>query len=423
MPINGFGAGHVIVCLFLSNDNKVLVSAEWAGQQTDKHLSLWSWGANSYGQLGNGTQEDVLKPREITPFPIPDFPILITGGGGHTLILTEKHQIWLCGSNNKGQLGLGTTSDVAVPTLVAKIQDESVVVVTGGWDFSMAVTATGRLYSWGSNAFGQLGSSDRGKLSPLPAFVPISPTFHVTSVAAGMRHAVAITDSGQVFTWGHGKRGQLGILIEGEIPDKLHTPHPVRLPEDVKQILTVVAGSYHTGVNTGAGVLYIWGCNRFGQTTQNPGSVQCVPTPYQLDKSYFGDQPVAKLTSGWTHLLAVTKDGSIYSWGRADYGQLGRSHDQSCDWVPCKLDLDPPVHPHAICCGSEHNLVISESGDLLSWGWNEHGICGTENEINVHVPYRIQLPPDTQLKLIGCGAGHSFMMTDYRKPLDYVHLL
>ncbi|KAJ8299033.1 hypothetical protein KUTeg_023093 [Tegillarca granosa] len=98
--------------------------------------------------------------------------------------------------------------------------------------------------------------------------------------------------------------------------------------------------------------------------------------------------------------------GNVYSWGRNDYGQLGRSCDGSYDHIPGLVTGLKNVA--SLSCGSEHNLALTDDGTLFSWGWNEHGICGTGDEINVKFPHKVAALKDYQFYHVGCGAGHSF---------------
>jgi len=126
-----------------------------------KKAQLLSWGANSYGQLCLGHKEDVLVPEscELNDLPVNSKIISISGGGGHTAVITENQDLFMCGWNNKGQLGLGDIDDrpllCQVPFLALVKQ------VSCGWNHTLAITEAG-LYVWGSNSFGQLGIGQIG---------------------------------------------------------------------------------------------------------------------------------------------------------------------------------------------------------------------------------------------------------------------
>ncbi|XP_060083459.1 secretion-regulating guanine nucleotide exchange factor-like [Ylistrum balloti] len=362
---------------------------------------LSSWGANSYGQLGQGHTEDKFLPGDVTPADINICSI--TGGGGHTLIINDEGELFVCGSNNKGQLGLGHTRDI--PTL-AKVKvpgDAPVIKASGGWDFTLILTGKGELFAMGSNAFGQLGMPGSNQVS-LPVKVQIPDDEKVADVDAGLRHVVMVTDRGNVYCWGAGRKGQCGVLIDKKAPAKLVSPAPVTISETERRVCSVVAGSQHSVAVTDNGDMYLWGCNKYGQCLVDPSQCPSVLTPIPAPPR---DWTLTHLSSGWTHLLARTAEGKLYSWGRGDYGQLGRSCDGSCDHIPARILGLPSVQ--IVSCGSEHNLAVSDDRLAYSWGWNEHGICGTGDEENVHKPQSVSALSKTKVKCLGCGNGHSLV--------------
>ncbi|XP_071099304.1 secretion-regulating guanine nucleotide exchange factor-like [Haliotis cracherodii] len=362
---------------------------------------VFSWGANSYGQLAQGHKDDVLEPREVTC--VPDDIFSICGGGGHTLAITRNGKLLSCGSDEKGQAGQG--HDKTTLTSVEELEDQQIIKAAGGWDFTLALSVKGEVFSWGSNAFGQLGSRTT-KSSSIPVVVNIPGRPKVVDVSAGLRHAVAITESGQVYTWGQGRKGQLGV----DLPPKVHKvnqPTEVKLPGSLSARLAV-AGSNHTAVLTSTGEVCMWGCNRHGQMTLNPETTSQHALPHQVPSEMFNGRRVVSLHSGWTHLVSCTEDGSVYTWGRADYGQLGRSCDRSHDWIP--RPVISLQNSKAVTCGSEHSLAIDADGHLVTWGWNEHGMCATGDEVNVKVPHMVAALNDKEVDHIGSGAGHSFVI-------------
>eukprot|EP00058_Branchiostoma_floridae_P022901 XP_002608391.1 hypothetical protein BRAFLDRAFT_95399 [Branchiostoma floridae] len=226
-------------------------------------------GANSYGQLGVGHCDDRHSPQQLEGV---NFRVkAVTGGGGHTAFISAEGRLFVCGWNQKGQLGLGHREDVSVLTQVTTLT-EPVDTVACGWDFTLAVTEDGQLFSWGSNAFGQLGVPEVKGHTSVPTPVQTLQGVRIVGVAAGLRHAVALDDTGSVWTWGAGKRGQLGRLEEGRCPTVSKQTGKVQLDVE-SSIVAVKAGSYHS--------------------------------------------------------LALTEDKRVWTWGRADYGQLGRFGDRT----------------------------------------------------------------------------------------------
>ncbi|XP_056273260.1 secretion-regulating guanine nucleotide exchange factor isoform X3 [Pseudoliparis swirei] len=377
---------------------------------------LHSWGANSSGQLAQGHVEDLSEPQR------PDAAALkhralraLSGGGGHTAAVTENGEVFVCGQNHRGQLGLGHNADVSTFQLCPSL-NQRVTQVVCGWDFTLLLNDCGRVLACGSNAYGQLGVGQHITHSA-DLLVIESLEEPVVSVAAGLRHSLAVTDSGCVYQWGsglfsHAKRA----LGPRSVPSHLSSPVPSLVPGlDQKISHKVTAGLAHCVCLTGDGDLFLWGSNKRGQlTTTEP----FLSSPTLVKRSLLGDEKVINVWSGWTHIVAQTESGKVFTWGRGDYGQLGRrastsqnsklpSTDPSGEGgnQEARLPAEVKVLRGAtqIACGSEHNLAVVD-GRLLSWGWNEHGMCGDGSQSDVFQP---QLVSGLSPLLIGCGAGHS----------------
>eukprot|EP00794_Sanderia_malayensis_P007272 gene7272-8083_t len=370
-------------------------------------MEVYSWGANSYGQLALGNTEDYLLPQKIASFlKDDDIPVLLTGGGGHTVLLTDSGKLYLCGWNDCGQLGIGHTQNLMFFQMLSfksKIKD-----VSCGWNHTLFVTDMGECFSFGSNAFHQLGNS-QNKKEPLPNKVEGIPG-RVAMVAAGMRHSVALTDDGSVYTWGCGRKGQLG---HGQGPcSHVQTPSKVMFDEEVIQ-KDVKAGAEFTATLSVDGRVFCWGSNLYGQCGL-PGPKSSVhvntKTVKMVDKPIMVilDDVASKLHTGWSHVIIVTESNIVLSWGRGDYGQLGKGCSMS-SYDPGIVDF---AHESiaSITGGSEHNIVCSDDGSVFIWGWNEHGMCGTGDEKNMEKPYHVTLFNNAKPFLIGCGAGTSFMV-------------
>lgn len=182
------------------------------------------------------------------------------------------------------------------------------------------------------------------------------------------------------------------------------------------------AGAYHCAVASELGCVFTWGLNQDGQCGLPPSKTsplctnlskgcEIVCTPHHL----CGLSPVQAVSCGWSHTVALCIDGCVMVWGRCDYGQLGLE--------PCLLtamgrcshqptELLSLKGARQVASGSEHNVAINGSGDVVTWGWNEHGMCGTGHEENVSTPYTLKIPLGKQSEtvLVGSGAGHSMLV-------------
>ncbi|CAH8513524.1 unnamed protein product [Dicrocoelium dendriticum] len=393
---------------------------------------MFAWGANSHGQLGTGDQIDRLEPEFISNSQCE----LIAGGGGHSMFF-DGFNVHSCGNNSAGQLGRSGTQfhfERVIPQLNSPVSH-----LACGWDFSFLLTKSGYLWSSGSNAFGQLGLPDISSSSTPILVNPLS----FSCISAGLRHAVAITTDGDALSWGSNRRNQLGSTT----PTKLHNIEAVRISHDELGGTPVAcaAGAYHSTLLTANGSIILIGDLSY---FRKPGEreINAEPRLY-LHRDLFGGRPVVQVVSGWSHIVARTDSGDIYTWGRSDLGQLGRvvfphpsSENRSApefDPMPRQVsfidDDDTKVKIINIATGSEHNLAIDSNGNLWTWGWNEHGMCGLvqskfnkeefltegvpeERTVSVRTPSRVSLPPTNsseglvspKVRVIGTGFGHSF---------------
>ncbi|XP_005366811.2 secretion-regulating guanine nucleotide exchange factor isoform X3 [Microtus ochrogaster] len=382
--------------------------------------ALFGWGANSYGQLGLGHKEDVLLPQQLSSFCEPGCIRSVTGGGGHSAAVTDRGRLFVCGLNKDGQLGLGHTEDVLCFTICKPLLGCPIKQVACGWDFTIMLTELGQVLSCGSNAFGQLGVPHGPRRCMVPQTIELLRE-KVVCVAAGLRHALATTVSGSVFQWGTGLASSGQRLCPGQtLPLFLTAKEPSRVT-DLENSTCVVAGSDHSAALTDTGELYVWGRNKHGQLASLAAFLLL---PQRIDARCFQNEKLTAVWSGWTHLVAQTETGKVFTWGRADYGQLGLKLEPPDGQKPHKLDSSlafwrqqssVPLSLHCltgaakISCGSEHNLAII--GDkCCAWGWNEHGMCGDGTESNVWTPSPVQALQSAKLLLVGCGAGHSLAL-------------
>ena len=223
---------------------------------------LYAFGLNSFGQLGSATNSGTENPNP-TPtrvsLPGATGPVVqIAAGGSHSLALTATGELYAFGLNGSGQLGSatnnGTTNPNPTPIAVTLPGATGPVVQIAAGDLhSLALTATGQLYAFGLNDFGQLGSAtNNGTTNPNPTPTPVTPpgaTGLVVQIAAGNSHSLALTATGQLYAFGLNGSGQLGSATNSGTENPNPTPTPVSLPGAVS-VDTVASGAVHSLVVT-----------------------------------------------------------------------------------------------------------------------------------------------------------------------------
>jgi len=354
-------------------------------------MTLVAWGANSHGQLGLGT----VSEQEGVPVEVPVGELstgnvaIIVGGGGHTLLADKEGRLYATGWNNAGQLGLGHKEEVYSFTQVdLKIR---VAQLAAGWDFSFVISDSGFVYASGSNSFGQLGVGDTS-LKSVEKFVQVIGLREIKSISAGLRHAGCVDKAGKVYMWGAGSKGQLGLGDKRRIQWD-----PIEVPNLLQNAIDISCGQYFTLILTHVGVIG-FGDNKFGQVVSGGPS-------FFLEAVESLNEIADRLSCGWTHSLTF-REGRVKTWGRNNYFQLGRVDSDETEVVSSISKA---------LSGSEHCVCLTENGDVLCWGWNEHGNCGVGSDItdNIKIPTKVCLKDEVKAVDIFVGSAHCFALLEH----------
>ena len=234
----------------------VNVVAAAAGEYHSMALSdyghVYSWGSGSDGCLGHGNQQSQYTPKLVDALHNEKI-VAIAAGILHSVALTNAGRIYSFGEGSHGKLGHGDAQDQHTPKLVGSLCDVKVAAISARGEFNLALTDAGHVYSWG-NGFGRrLGHSDeQDQLTP--RLVETLHNERLVAVAAGNYHGLALTDTGCVYSWGH---GICGVLGHGDEHDHA-MPQRLNMLLDVK-VVAVAAGFAHSMALTNTGHVYSWG--------------------------------------------------------------------------------------------------------------------------------------------------------------------
>ena len=271
--------------------------------------SLWGWGANSFGQLGNGGNANLPSAVIV---PGGHSWRFVTAGGNHTVAIRADGTLWAWGDNGYGQLGNGTTSGtVNSPVQVGTYSDWR--FVSAGESHTVAIRADGTLWAWGNNEFGRLGlGGDDETNRNTPHQVQSGTTWALAS--AGTEHTVAITADGTILAWGASWGHRLGIGDGWNA-----TPTPI-LGTEAFTWRYVSTGYDHTIAIRGDGSLWGWGFNSHGQVRAEGAQVVALSSITIPE----GPTDWARVSTGHNYTIATGTDGTLWSWGYNTGGQLGR---------------------------------------------------------------------------------------------------
>ncbi|KAF8058855.1 Herc6 [Scenedesmus sp. PABB004] len=233
------------------------------------------------------------------------------------------------------------------------------VAVAAGESHTLAVSSSGEVWAAGSNNDGQLGlGSEFGLKNAEFRLVRALQGVRVKAVAAGNAHSLALSDDGRVFAWGHGHYGALGLgrahlRWEGQ-------PREVTALAGVK-VASIAAGAFHSGAVDADGHAFLWGHGGSWQLGHGVQAHEC--EPQQLRQL----RHVGQLALGFSHSLSVGRHGDTYSWGTDEQGSLGQGWlwPKPGSRTPERL----PIKLAAAAAGWKHSAGITSDGRLLTWGW------------------------------------------------------
>ena len=214
--------------------------------------SLWAWGLNHFGELGDGTTHDRSAPTRIGAGQ--DW-MAIAAGSYHSLGLKTDGSLWAWGENEAGQLGDGTTEDRLFPIRVGSTDDW--VAMAAGYHHSLGLRSDGSLWAWGDNEHGQVGDGTRS-LRSNPTRIGSANDW--VAVAAGSGYSLALQSDGSLWAWGNNEHGQLGDYTT---TDRLR-PTLIERHLAKKDRWSAVSGSFPTLALKPDGSLWAWGFNAFG---------------------------------------------------------------------------------------------------------------------------------------------------------------
>ena len=311
----------------------------------------------------------------------------VTAGYRFSVCLTADGSLFVSGDNSHGQLGLGDTENRVVPTLVrGELQGRKVLQVTAGAYFTVCVTEGGAVFAFGSNNRGQLGLGDtEDRLVPTLLRGELE-NKSVLQAAAGSVHTTFVTADGLVFSCGANEEGQLGV---GGTERRL-VPTLITGQLQGKAAVYVAAGDLHTLCITADGSLFSWGENDRGQLGVGDTEDRQVPT---LVTGLQGKQ-VVHVTAEQFYTICTTALGSVFTWGASDNGQLGLGDFEFNVLVPTlvrgELQNKQVVQ---VAAGEEHSACVTRDGSVYTWGSNFESQLGVTDVDDADLPVLVQQLP------------------------------
>lgn len=426
-PNQGPDSGQTKVTLFPPAARGIRFSQVSAGDDHSLALgsdgNVYSWGANKYGQLGDGTTTDRLTPVQIPkPTGVNRFT-QVSAGKAFSLALDDQGHVWAWGLNSSGQLGsnaVATNGSSAYSSSLIRVQAPSGMTATSfsltgisaGITHVLAVDGQGRAWGWGSNEFGKLGvpastvTTTGIATRPVQVATPQGETtgFRYARVSAGGSHSLATDTQGRAWGWGSNQNGDLGntsgVALNG------YTSTPVQAKPDTDptggfKLVQIIAGSGHSSALDDLGRIWSWGGNSNGELGLGDTTTRTAPSLVAMPANVSAfTQLTTSRASG--NSLALDQNGNIWGWGQNASGMLGTGGTGSLN-KPTRMgnpsDID---HFVKVSAGTGHTLAIASNGSTMSWGDNGQGRLGNNatqtvcSPVNVLFPFRLGTPSTVQ---------------------------
>jgi len=370
--------------------------------------TLWSWGVDRSGELGDGMRASAPVPIQLTPGAATAWS-QVSCGARHTVALDRDGQAWLWGGNEHHQLGGQDPFARSVPWSPG---GPPWARLTAGAFHTLGVAWDGGLWAWGNNLFGQIGDGtsgwwDAARLEPTAVLLDrrtLQESARESSVLAVAEdhtlwawgdstsrpeqvgtdgdwkhvatsgfHTLGLREDGRVWSWGRNQDGQLGNGTTSYEPSS--EPQHVLLEETVR---AVSAGSSHSVAIGESGRLWAWGSNLSGQLGLGTASYSHTPVPVGDDTDW------RQVAAGHEFTAGIREDGSLWMWGANLRGELGTG-DFTLHRTPVRIGVGRVWQ--TVSVGSAHCAAITAEGELFLWGANDFGQLG--NGAAVLVPVEV----------------------------------
>jgi alpha-tubulin suppressor-like RCC1 family protein len=334
VPVEVHGAGD----LSYLNSVMAIMGGEIHNVALKSDGTVWAWGWNAFGQLGDGTTNQASTPVQVGLNSVPPLTS-VTMLGGRTywnLAVKSDGTVWAWGMNQSGQLGNGTVNTLGGPQVLSPVQVNdsqaggdihSSLQVSCGYTYGVALAPNGTVWTWGTGPNGELGNGTTG-FSYTP--VQVTGLSNVTAVSSGWKHILALKSDGTVWAWGKNFNGELG---DGTTANRSNAVQVLNLTN----MIGVSGGDYNSAALGSDGTVWKWGLNDVGElgngTADTKNDAHPVPSLVTIDKFGAGFSNVVMVAARDYHNIAVKSDGSVWMWGANDQGQCGDGTTND-DWRP-----------------------------------------------------------------------------------------
>lgn len=352
--------------------------------------TLWTWGYNNRGQLGNGNTQNSSIPLKVGT---ANNWVSVSAGSRHVLAIKADGTLWAWGYNYFGQLGNGTTSGFSegnpTPTQIGTANNWT--YISSGYNHNLALKADGSLWSWGENTLGQVGTGNTSTTG-ISAPVQIGSSSKWRTISAGGFYSMAINANGTLWTWGDNYYGELGngATVTQAAPVQIGT----------NRWKSIDAGRNHAVALKTDGTVWVWG-DELGSNSNEPS------TPVQKA----GLTGIVQITAGEGYTLAVKSNGELFSWGLNAVSQLGKG---VLSPVEANATYNGSTAGEVLAVASGHgfnSIALYSDGTLKGWGANDEYQLADGTTENKSAPISIPTAGNDNIA-VATGFGHTMALKD-----------
>ncbi|TZF94253.1 T9SS type A sorting domain-containing protein [Chryseobacterium panacisoli] len=355
---------------------KEISTGRWNSVGVKNDGTLWTWGNNWYGQLGDGTTVYKTSPVQIGNANWKS--IITTPAEDYVLAIKSDDSLWGWGSNFHGLMGGPINENKTSPVEIGSAAN---IKIMSPGEHILTVRTDGTLWARGDNTFGQLGD---GTITDQNFnYIQIGTGTNWKTVGVGVFHSIALKTDGTLWAWGFNSTGQLG---DGT---NVYKTSPVQIGIDTNWKSISAGPNYNLALKTD-GTLWAWGYNVNGKVGDGTTIDKFVPTQIGTTSDW------KSIAAGVNHSLAIKDNGTLWAWGDNSTGQLGDGTYLN-KLVPTQIGAQN--NWKTAVGGYNHTLALKTDGSLWSWGDNGSGQLGDGTNVEKIIPTAISCPTSLTLQV------------------------
>lgn len=391
---------------------------------TDSNRVL-SWGANIYGNIGDGTIQSKDDLVDITQyFHLEEGEVIINLVNDYysSFAISSKGRVFTWGYNFNGQLGDYTNIDKHYPTEIYDMNNyfalgnytyEDYIDLSIGEYSATTLTSDGDVFAWGSNMNGLLGFGSTNPelsltLNPFINLFSLEENEKIVKPETGINVSAFLTNKGNLYVIGNNVAGELALegILSNYIPININDRFNLDLDEE---IIDVNIGARHGGIITSKGRVFTWGYNEYGQIGNNTIDNQFIPVDITDNFNLQENEYIIKIDFNQNNSSAITSLGNVYLWGANNYGQIGDGTNQM-RLIPTKISQNINEIVVDITIGYSHVLAVTSQNNIYSWGSNLSGELGDNTFVSSNLPINItnNFELEYNEKITSISAGNTF---------------